>query len=103
MNYMRYMKAVDNISPEALATYSDMNKHYKYVGDSYVFGHIPGEVYDRDEWEDGFVSDELDVGSKQIKLHIVNHDDIDDHYALYNVPRSGQLVGLTVIIIVVTI
>ena len=29
MNYMRYMKAVNNISPEALATYSDMNKHYK--------------------------------------------------------------------------
>jgi len=26
-----------------------------------------------------------------------------NHYALYNVPRSGQLVGLTVIIIVVII
>ena len=37
---------------------------------------IPGEVGDGDEWEDGFVSDELDVGSKQTKLHIVNHDDI---------------------------
>ena len=47
-----------------------------YVADSYVFGHIPGEVDDGDEWEDGFVSDELDVGSKQTKLHIVNHDDI---------------------------
>ena len=29
MHYMRYIKAVNNISPEALATYSAMNKHYK--------------------------------------------------------------------------
>jgi len=41
-----------------------------------MFGHIPGEVDDGDEWEDGFISDELDVGSKQTKWHIVNHDDI---------------------------
>ena len=26
---MNYMKPVNNISPEAIATYSDMNKHYK--------------------------------------------------------------------------
>ena len=31
MNYMIYMKEVNNISPTALATYSDMNKHYKYT------------------------------------------------------------------------
>ena len=29
MNYMIYMKPVNNISPEAIATNSDMNKHYK--------------------------------------------------------------------------
>ena len=57
-----------------------------------MFGHIPGEVDDGDEWEDGFISDELDVGSEQTKLHIVYHDDMtayfklwSNHYALYNV------------------
>ena len=29
MNYMIYMKEVNNISPTALATNSDLNKHYK--------------------------------------------------------------------------
>ena len=59
-----------------------------------------------------FFSGELVVGSKQTKLHIVHHDymaacllilNLNQIVMHSNIPRSGELVGLTVIITVVAI
>ena len=102
MNYMSdtYMKAVNNyISPEALATYSAMNKHYKNTYMCLDIYLVKLMMKMNEKMVSFLMNLMLDLNRQNYILLIMMISLLEpwsNHYALNNVPRSGQLLGLTV-------